>query len=400
LVLDAVAGRMSALKQVLSLLDAESAKEPENDNAENLFTAAELFSLLQGKNQGSEEISLEDILWPEAGGKAAQTEPPPCGDEPAPAKAGVEICEQSEANFGWGAGGDAAPRPKNARTERISAVSAGTRFSTSPQGGGAAEPLSLVQGKTQGNGKNLVEQICPAFPSRVDSSNHLWQSQLVDLTGRKYANSGLRSQDTSSRTPGQGRARADHRDHAPWPRHCPTRAGGGFAAGRSGPGSRRDQGIAETHRENFPRRASIVAARRPQILMPLVIDASVCLSWALVDEQHPIADEAYAQMRTEEAYVPALWWFELRNALIMNERRRRLSEGDVSNFLRLVSDLRIQIDPLPTGADVLALSRTHRLTVYDSAYLELSRRKNLPLATLDEALMNAAKAEHVALIGA
>ena len=117
----------------------------------------------------------------------------------------------------------------------------------------------------------------------------------------------------------------------------------------------------------------------------MVIDASVCLSWALVDEQHPIADEAYAQMRTEEAYVPALWWFELRNALIMNERRRRLSEGDVSNFLRLVSDLRIQIDPtlFPTGADVLALSRTHRLTVYDSAYLELSRRKNLPLATLD-----------------
>lgn len=133
--------------------------------------------------------------------------------------------------------------------------------------------------------------------------------------------------------------------------------------------------------------------------MPLVIDASVCLCWALVDEQHPVADAAYARMRTEESYVPALWWFELRNALIVNERRGRLSEGDVSNFLRQISDLRIKIDPLPAESDVLALSRMHRLTVYDSAYLELSRRKNLPLATLDTDLAEAAKKEQVNLVG-
>ena len=133
--------------------------------------------------------------------------------------------------------------------------------------------------------------------------------------------------------------------------------------------------------------------------MPLVIDASVCLCWALVDEQHPIADEAYARMRTEEAYVPALWWFELRNALIVNERRKRLSEGDVSNFLNQISDLRIQIDSLPGETDVLALSRKYRLTVYDAAYLELSRRKYLPLATLDVTLVEAAKRERVDLVG-
>ncbi|HEX4158668.1 MAG TPA: type II toxin-antitoxin system VapC family toxin [Rhizomicrobium sp.] len=133
--------------------------------------------------------------------------------------------------------------------------------------------------------------------------------------------------------------------------------------------------------------------------MPLVIDASVCLCWALVDEQHPIADDAYERMRTEDAHVPALWWFELRNALIINERRRRLLESDVSNFLRQVSDLRIQIDSLPSDSDVLALSRKHRLTVYDAAYLELGRRKSFPLATLDRDLAEAAKKEHVYLVG-
>jgi predicted nucleic acid-binding protein len=132
--------------------------------------------------------------------------------------------------------------------------------------------------------------------------------------------------------------------------------------------------------------------------MPLVIDASVCLCWALVDEQHPIAEVAYDRMRTDEAHVPALWWFELRNALIINERRRRLSEGDVSRFLQQIAKLNIRIDSLPAEVELLALSRKHRLTVYDAAYLELSRRKNLPLATLDDELAEAAVKESVVLV--
>lgn len=132
--------------------------------------------------------------------------------------------------------------------------------------------------------------------------------------------------------------------------------------------------------------------------MPLVVDASVCLCWALMVEWHPIAENAYARMRTDEALVPALWWFELRNALIVNERRGRLEEQDVSEFLRRISRLRIRIDPLPTDSDVLTLSRKHRLTVYDSAYLELSRRKNVALATLDGRLADAARKERVDLL--
>jgi predicted nucleic acid-binding protein len=36
--------------------------------------------------------------------------------------------------------------------------------------------------------------------------------------------------------------------------------------------------------------------------------------------------------------------------------------------------------------------------VYDAAYLELAKRKGLPLATLDSALLKAAPLESVALI--
>ena len=46
----------------------------------------------------------------------------------------------------------------------------------------------------------------------------------------------------------------------------------------------------------------------------------------------------------------------------------------------------------------MRLCRVHRLTDYDAAYLDLARRKNCALATLDTTLSTAAKAESVKLI--
>lgn len=60
--------------------------------------------------------------------------------------------------------------------------------------------------------------------------------------------------------------------------------------------------------------------------------------------------------------------------------------------------------PMLTGSaqddDItFALARKHRLTFYDASYLELARRKLLPIATLDGDLIKAARAEGVELIG-
>jgi predicted nucleic acid-binding protein len=46
------------------------------------------------------------------------------------------------------------------------------------------------------------------------------------------------------------------------------------------------------------------------------------------------------------------------------------------------------------------LAARHRLTLHDAAYLELARRRSLPLATLDQELRAAAAAEDIILIGA
>jgi predicted nucleic acid-binding protein len=47
---------------------------------------------------------------------------------------------------------------------------------------------------------------------------------------------------------------------------------------------------------------------------------------------------------------------------------------------------------------ILALCQQHGLTVYDAAYLELSKRKGLPLATQDSDLLKAAQLEGALLI--
>ncbi len=133
--------------------------------------------------------------------------------------------------------------------------------------------------------------------------------------------------------------------------------------------------------------------------MVFVLDASVAACWAFDDEDHPVATQALERLRTDPALAPSLWWFELRNTLVVNERRGRLTTADTTAFLRAVGRLPVTLDPAPGDAAVLALARTHRLTVYDAAYLELAQRESLPLATLDAALARAAQAEGVALIG-
>jgi predicted nucleic acid-binding protein len=132
--------------------------------------------------------------------------------------------------------------------------------------------------------------------------------------------------------------------------------------------------------------------------MTLVVDASILVAWAF-DEVNAVASEARERMRREAAAVPALWWFEVLNALIQGERRGRFTELGTARFLRDISRLVINVDRIPSEHAVLTLARRHRLTVYDAAYLELALREALLLATLDEALVAAARAEGVPLVG-
>ena len=132
--------------------------------------------------------------------------------------------------------------------------------------------------------------------------------------------------------------------------------------------------------------------------MSFVIDASIVVAWALGEIAGP-AIAARQRLRGESVLAPSLWWFEVRNALVQNERRGRLTETEMAGFLSELSRFGISLDQTPHEATILALARRHRLTVYDAAYLEVALRHSLPLATLDMPLVRAARAEAVPLVG-
>ncbi len=130
-----------------------------------------------------------------------------------------------------------------------------------------------------------------------------------------------------------------------------------------------------------------------------VVDASVVSNWCLPDESHPHADAAKLRIAEEDAITPAIFRFELRNVLLMAERRGRIADAQTVALLLFVGKLQIKEDREPNDTVLLGLARQHRLTVYDAAYLELAKREGLALATLDKALMGAAKAERVEVVG-
>src|SRR5262245_22022140 len=61
--------------------------------------------------------------------------------------------------------------------------------------------------------------------------------------------------------------------------------------------------------------------------------------------------------------------------VLVNQRRKRITESDTGVFLRALAGLRIRVDLEPEEAVVLRLARSHRLSVYDASYLELALRE-------------------------
>ena len=133
--------------------------------------------------------------------------------------------------------------------------------------------------------------------------------------------------------------------------------------------------------------------------MPFVLDASVTLAWALDEHKTEAADQALRRLLDDIAVAAAIWWFEVRNVLVVAERRGRRTEARSAALLRAVARLPIEIDRDPEEAVVLGLARRHGLTIHDAAYLELAMRRRAPLATLDAALVRAAAVEGVKRLG-
>jgi predicted nucleic acid-binding protein len=136
--------------------------------------------------------------------------------------------------------------------------------------------------------------------------------------------------------------------------------------------------------------------------MNFVVDASFALAWVLKDEATLETDKILDSLgRGARAFVPALWRWEIANALLNVERRKRATNMEVGRHLTLLQTFPIEVDEAAVDQAWTAtqsLAQQYRLTSYDAAHLELAIRRGLPLATLDDALEVAARAENLAVL--
>lgn len=131
--------------------------------------------------------------------------------------------------------------------------------------------------------------------------------------------------------------------------------------------------------------------------MGLVLDASAAMAWLVnrVDAAEArIADEILRSILVSDAIVPALWFSEVANGVLVAERRGVIGESTTASFMGLVTTLPITEDRMRVPAvegTILALGRKYGLTGYDATYLELVLRSGGTLATFDRQLAEAAR---------
>jgi predicted nucleic acid-binding protein len=125
-----------------------------------------------------------------------------------------------------------------------------------------------------------------------------------------------------------------------------------------------------------------------------VLDCSMTMAWAFADEATPHNWRMLDILRGGSAVVPTLWHHEVSNALLVGEKRKRMTSLQAGAFLDFLTELDIAVDDQSSWHTIRAaaeLARHHGLTAYDAAYAELCLRRGLPLASLDDKLLAAAK---------
>lgn len=144
-----------------------------------------------------------------------------------------------------------------------------------------------------------------------------------------------------------------------------------------------------------------MAARSPRLRQPaaaylstaLVLDCSVALAWYLEEEATAFTEQLLQTVPAAQMWVPSLWVLEFCSALLGAQRRRRISATERAQIIEQAGRIPLNVDPRAMSLrEADELSTKLNLSPSDATYFELARRRGLPLATLDAALVKAARA--------
>ena len=86
------------------------------------------------------------------------------------------------------------------------------------------------------------------------------------------------------------------------------------------------------------------SGKRTKPAPTFVLDKSITMAWIFEDETDAYAEAVLRRLATHRAIVPSLWPLEVINALIVDERRKRIAEAKISRWIRVLTGLPIDID--------------------------------------------------------
>jgi predicted nucleic acid-binding protein len=121
-----------------------------------------------------------------------------------------------------------------------------------------------------------------------------------------------------------------------------------------------------------------------------VIDASVALALVLPDEQVDPGAVA-GHLASARPIAPALFGYEVANALATARRRERLTQAQAEQVATLIDRLGVDLAAAPGTAELATRAREWELSAYDASYLLLALQRGCPLATRDSQLATVAR---------
>ena len=112
------------------------------------------------------------------------------------------------------------------------------------------------------------------------------------------------------------------------------------------------------------------------------------------DEDRTLTEALMESVALSGAVVPPLFRIEIGNSLLIGARRKRIAARYIREALDLIDQLPLHVDGSSAAyvwSTTIEIAAAYGLTLYDATYLESAIRLELPLATLDQKLGNAAK---------
>ena len=133
--------------------------------------------------------------------------------------------------------------------------------------------------------------------------------------------------------------------------------------------------------------------------MTFVLDASAALVWLLHEPEPATRRRVKELVASGGAIVPGLWFWDVAQAVVMAERRGRITAEARRRLALDVDRLPVVSTPLRGGVAALTeLAALSGLTAYDACYLQLALTHGAGLCSTDSRLTGAARSRGVVCV--